>query len=250
MYQKWDNQDLSYWTSLNLKTDYTQKPYYDTYLYKLSFICSGITRWKNRIEAFSELKEKYISMQDRPTWAFWSMDRIIPPDECLHVIVELARLHRKYKSKIRVRTEHHWGSIYTNDPTILNEFLSNTSQYFNSKEWMLGLDKIYMPSPRVAYDNKNIVYKRKLPYDKFKYKVIISGCKKSDYYNRSVAWLEWAMHMDDIQIPLNAIDSITNKRFAYGVIYFYCIEETTLQMSQFLLGDSIKTIQQFELFDK
>ena len=216
----------------------------------MSFVCPGITRWKSCITNVDELREKYNTTARQPYWAYYTYSSIVPSDECLHVIVELANLYKKYTGYIKIRCEHHWGNIYCNNPAIINKFLEKTKTHFLSREWSLYLDKVVIPAKNVDYNNKNIVYKKKLPYDKYRYKVILSVSKRADYYTRGMAWLNWASNVEDILVPFNAADSLMNQSYAYGVIYFYCTDEATLQMSQFLLGDSIKTIQQFELFDK
>jgi len=223
-------------------------------LYKLHFTCDGITKYKTGITNIDQLRdycEKVVS--DYRGIFLWSdrMYQKVPDEQCLRTIIKLAKFCQKYKEQIRVRVEYHWCSVYTNDPAILNDFLKQTEiDFLQYKYYGLLLNYISVPSEYRTYDNQGITYKKKLPYNKYHYKVTLSTSKKPDYIQRGNDFFNWASQMEQILIPPNAADSLLNPNYAYGSIYFYCIDEDTLNMARFLLGQSIKTVEHFELFDK
>jgi len=255
----WTEQDLSYWTSLSLKIEQTEKPFYNKYLYKLQLDCKGIRRYKWKLETPEQLKAHFDSLpmlSDRQlSWGFFyreMSDGYTAPDtQCLNVIAQLARFARKNKDHSMIRCEGSWCSIYANDPAVLNNFLHATEKYFARKHsFDLWLRTVTVPNEHVTYGDVNVAYKKKLPYNKYNYKVNVSTSKKQDYYTRGLAFLEWAKQIDSIYIPDNAQENLTNKMYSYGKIYFYATDLASVQMSQILLSDSINSIQEFRLFDK
>ena len=255
----WTDQDSLYWTSLNLKIEQTEKPFYNKYLYKLQFDCPSIRRYKWKLETAEQVEAQFKGLPSlRNAQLSWGIfytefrDGYVAPDKnSMHVIAQLANFARINADHSMIRCEGSWCSIYTNDPKILNEFLQATHPYFADRSsHRLFLKSITVPNPQVSYGDVNVVYKRKLPYNKYSYRVNISTSKKPDFVNRGINFLSWADQADTILLPNNARDNLTNKSYSYGKIYFYATDLASVQMSQFLLGDSINSIQEFRLFDK
>jgi len=243
-----------YWTSLNLKIDTTPQAFYKKFVYKLTFDCNSIGLFRHIKADIKALENKIELLKSYPFYFknFLGLSFGSPSEDAKKIILILTKFKEKHSNDIKVRIEHSRCNIYFNDPALINKFLNKTEKYFHgtsSESYDNGLISISLPASGRSYKNNNVFYRKKLPYDKFKFKVILSTSKKQTIQNQELEFLQWAQQLDTIYIPHSCIESI-HSSYSMSTIYFYCIDSETLNMAQFLLSGSIKNIQQFELIDK
>jgi hypothetical protein len=203
---------------MSKKIKQTTRKFYNKWSYKVSFNLKGITAL--RVLSFEEVSQKSIS-------------------EDLRLFVEeLAKLDTSLYSK---RLENQIIDIYTNDAVIFQ----NLHDKFNH-----CVRHAFAPSGQELIADGNFIVAKKLPHDRYQYKVFLQPHKISNPEEK-LNFLNWL----DTQVPRVSITK-TVKTWFYKTHwnwdrrYMYVEDEKTLLLIKLKCSEAMGTIYSYQVSDK
>lgn len=203
---------------MSKKIKQTTRKFYNKWSYKVSFNLKGITAL--RVLSFEEVSQKSIS------------------EDVRLFVEELAKLDTSLYSK---RLENQIIDIYTNDSAIFQ----NLHDKFNH-----CVRHAFAPSGQELIADGNFIVAKKLPHDRYQYKVFLQPHKISNPEEK-LNFLNWL----DTQVPRVSITK-TVKTWFYKTHwnwdrrYMYVEDEKTLLLIKLKCSEAMGTIYSYQVSDK
>ena len=158
-------------------------------------------------------------------------------------ILDLAKILQSYdKMAWQTRIERNQIDVYTNDKNLYDDI---------SSKFSFAVRKRFEPSDDIPLVDGNIVKAKKLPHDRYRYKVYLKPHKLHRDQDAKMQYLSWV----DSQSPRISISHSVKQWFIYtdwnwDRRYIWVEDESTLLMLKLRNSDVFGKVYEYQLCDK
>jgi hypothetical protein len=203
---------------MSKKIKQTTRKFYNKWSYKVSFNLKGISALRSL--TFEEVSQKSVS------------------EEVRLFVTELAKLDPALYSK---RLESQIIDIYTNDIGIFQ----NLHDKFNS-----SLRHAFAPSGQDLIDDGNIIVAKKLPHDRYQFKVFLQPHKITNPEEK-LNFINWLGTQEPrVNITKTVKNWFYKTHWNWDRRYMYVEDEKTLLLIKLKCSEAMGTIYSYQVSDK
>ena len=219
-----------------MKTLPTNKKFYNKWIYKVSVNTDLSTLF--RVYTLEELRDICEHDDNKLTRKWWGQN----VKENKHRIMPIVRVLEAFDlASYATRVEHRQLDFYTNDKGMYDTL----SQEFESQ-----IIHRFEPSADVNLDQAHVIVSKKLPHDRYQYRVYLQPHKlKGDVVGKE-KYLEWLDGQDKILVSAAVKRWFMKTDWNWDRRYILVEDEPTLLMLKLRSNDIMGTVYTYVISDK
>jgi len=224
---------------MTLKIKYSNKKFYNKWLYKVSLDVSGCGIFRNNdfnnIKDYCNGKETNISFYDHQQNALKNKD----------IILDIVKFLENNKDVLYAqRIERNLIDFYSNDIKFYKDFLKK----FNN---VVRYGSEPLPGHEDDILNSSYIYTTKLPHNKYKFKVYLLPHKLKNNKEQKTNFISWASDQDPRVRMSKAVKSwFIRTEWNWDRRYILVEDEGTLLMLNLRNSEVVGRVHEYRLVDK
>jgi hypothetical protein len=221
------------------KIKYSNKKFYNKWIYKVSLTLKGCGIFRNNsfddIKAYCSGKENTISFYDYQSYALKNKDTVVD-------IVNFLEKHNSIQYAKRI--ERHFIDFYTNDIDFYNDFLKEFDSIVRH-----GVEPL--PGHTADILNSSSIFTKKLPHGKYKFKVFLLPHKLRNNKEQKQNFINWATTQDTRIRMSDAVKHwFLTTDWNWDRRYILVEDEGTLLMLKLRNSDVVGKVHEYQIVDK
>lgn len=222
-----------------LKHKHTTRKFYNKYMYKASLSVPGVSIY--RMKTLQET----IDLLELPAQKYYGLvtDTINKAHKNKTHIIALSKFLLTVKGEYCKRIERDTIDFYTND----SEIHSNICKHFS---YILKTSYIPPKDHINELDSNKYIICKKLPHNKFKFKVYLLPHKLKNSKEEKIKYIDWLTKQNSVRISFTTQRWFINTDWYWDRRYMYVGDEHTLLLVQMRNPNVIGRVYEYLVSDK
>lgn len=220
--------------TLLAKTKLSNKKFYSKWVYKASFKLPGAAVL--RVYDLGKLEDILNSNEKYPH------HYLVDAKKNKEDLIKLANFLNSTKVPYAKRIESSLVDVYTND----KDFLEEISKLLENKLYF----KYYPFSKKIETDNENNIFVKKIPHNKYLYKVYLRPHKFNGDIASKKQFISWVEGQNKILISERVKSWFISMNWNWDRRYLYVEDDKTLLFLQLRSPDAVGRIHKYSVVDK